>query len=642
MAGAEGALFEHSPVAILVADPGTQLVLTSNPAANRLYGYTEEEFAGLPLHRLCEASFSGNSRRHIRKDGGAILVDAIAQVVALRNREAEFLFITDRSETQHNEERLWKELNKARAELRVKNELLAMLSHEIRTPLAGVSGMAAMLAETDLNDQQSNFLNAIRSSSDVLMTVINEVGDFSRIEAQTLGLDPVDFNLRGILEDVFDIASLLASQKKLELKHELSAEVPSKLKGDAGRLKQILLTLLANVVGILEAGSVRLSVTVDSGHRGQTGAMPIRLKFEVAESGARISAERAKRLLRSFAQADSLIDGEFDWPAVGLAVCKNLAQLMEGEIGLAGAPGPGPICWLRCGFAVPADQHAAENVKVLLGREVLLVQRSGEERSATRGLLETMGMIVTEAGNAPQALALASERGAKPSAFTLALVDWALPVIDGISFARLLRSQANNQEIQVVLLAASLAPHQLKEAKQAGAVDVLVKPLRERQLAKCISQAMLPAASELTPAGVGADSSLAAGGDGCEKAAASILVVEDNLVNQMVASLCLQKLGYAVQIAPDGFAAVDAFSSKRFDLILMDCHMPRMDGATATKKIRDMGGYGLKIPILALTADVFQTERDRCIAAGMNDFLSKPIRAELLKSKLEFWLEKSG
>jgi CheY-like chemotaxis protein len=249
-------------------------------------------------------------------------------------------------------------------------------------------------------------------------------------------------------------------------------------------------------------------------------------------------------------------------------------------------------------------------------------------------------MNVTEAGNAPQALALASARGAKKQAFPLALVDWCLPVIDGISFARLLRGQANNQEIQVVLLASSSGPHELDEAKQAGAADVLVKPLRQRQLANSIKQAILTAAAKAGPGTMQAATPPVAGR---EKAAAkSILVVEDNLVNQMVASLCLQKLGYAVQVAEDGFAAVDAFSSKRFDLILMDCHMPRMDGATATKKIREMGGYGLKIPILALTADVFQAERDRCMAAGMNDFLSKPIRAELLKSKLEFWLEQSG
>jgi PAS domain S-box-containing protein len=639
MAGAESALFEHSPVAIIVADPSTQLVLTSNAAANQLYGYSEEELLGLPVHKLCDASFTGKSRKHIRKDGGEILVDAVARIVPVQDGEAEFLFITDRSEAQHTEQHLWQELSKAQSALRFKNDLLAMMSLEIRTPLAGVNGMAAMLAETDLNDQQRDFLNTIRSSSDVLTTVINEVGDLSKIEEQNLSLEPVDFNLRSTIEDVFDITSALANHKKLKLNCELSADVPWKLKGDAGRLKQVLLTLLANVVGIVEAGSVSLSVTLDSGRCANSGAMPIRLKFELSESAANISSERARLLLRSFLQADALTEGKFDWPAVGLAICKRLASLMEGEIGLSGAPGPGAICWFRCGFSLPAEDRAVENVQSLFGREVLLVQKSSEERSTTRGLLEAMGMMVTEAGNAPQALALASARGAKKQAFPLALVDWCLPVIDGISFARLLRGQVNNQDTQVVLLASSSAPHQLDEARDAGAVDVLVKPLRQRQLASCITHAILPAAIKAEASAVQA---AAPPVSASEKPAASILVVEDNLVNQMVASLCLQKLGYAVQIAEDGFAAVDAFSSKRFDLILMDCHMPRMDGATATKKIRDMGGYGLKIPILALTADVFQTERDRCMAAGMNDFLSKPIRADLLKSKLEFWLEQAG
>jgi CheY-like chemotaxis protein/signal transduction histidine kinase len=638
MAGAERALFKDSPVAIILAGPSTQVILTSNAAAHQLYGYSEEELVGLPLHKLCNASFAGKSRKHIRKDGAEIVVDAIAHVVALEDGEAEFLFIIDRTEAQQTEQRLWQELNKAQAALRVKNELLAMMSQEIRTPLAGVTGMAALLAETNLNEQQRDFLSTLRSSSDLLTTVVNEAGDLRKMEEQTLDLEAGDFDLRNTIEDVFEITRLLASQKKLELKHELSAEVPAKLKGDAARLKQILLTLLANLIGIVDAGSVKLAVTVDSGPSANSGEMPIRLKFELAENGAGTSSERARLLFRSFGHADSLSNGNFDWPAVGLAICRRLANLMEGEIGLSGAPGPGTIFSFRCGFSLPADERAAENAQDLSGREVLLVQRSSEERSRTRGLLQALGMIVTEAGNAPQALALASARGSKKQAFPLVLVDWCLPVIDGISFARLLRAQATNQHVNVVLLANTSVPQQLEDARQAGVLDVLVKPLRQRQLAKCISQVTLPAAPAAAPAALQVDTPPVAA---CEKVMASILVVEDNLVNQMVASLCLQKLGYAVQIAEDGFAAVDAFSSKRFDLILMDCHMPRMDGATATKKIRDMGGYGSRIPILALTADVFQTERDRCMAAGMNDFLSKPIRAELLKSKLEFWLEQS-
>ena len=638
LTSAEGALFEHSPVAIVVADPSTQVVLRSNAAASQLYGYSEEEFAGLPLHQLCDAPFAGKSRKHIRKDGAEILVDATALLAAFEDGEAEFLFITDRSEAQHQEQQLREDLNKARAALRAKIELLAMMSHEIRTPLAGISGMATMLAETNLNDQQRDYLNTIRSSSDVLTMVMNEVSDLSRLEEKTLSLESVDFNLRSAIEDVLDITRVLASQKKLEVKQELSADVPSKLRGDAGRLKQVLLTLLADVVGIVEAGSVRLSVTVDSSHAGDTTAMPIRLRFELAESGAGISVQNARLLLQSFAQADSLTTGQFDRLAVGLAICKRLACLMGGEIGLAGAPGPGTIFWFSCGFGLPAGERAAENGHSVVGRQVLLVQRSSEERAATRGLLEAMGMIVAEAGNAPQALALCSARSAERQAFPLALVDWSLPVIDGIRFAKLLRGQPNKQDIQVVLLAVSSAPQQLQDARDAGAVDVLVKPLSQRQLERCISKIMLPAATKAEPAAMRIKAPPV---EASERGAACILVVEDNLVNQMVASLCLQKLGYAVQIAEDGLAAVDAFSSKRFDLILMDCHMPRMDGATATRKIREMGGYGLKIPILALTANVFQAERDRCMAAGMNDFLSKPIRADLLKSKLEFWLEQA-
>jgi CheY-like chemotaxis protein/signal transduction histidine kinase len=649
MSGADGALFEHSPVAIIVADPGTQLVLASNAAARTLYGYSEEEFVGLPLHKLCDASFAGKARKHICKDGGEMVVDARAQVARLQGGEAAFLFITDRSEEQRTTQRLGQELSKAHAALRAKSELLSMLSHQIRTPLAGVTGMAALLAETNLSDRQRDFLDTIRSSSDVLMTVMSDVGDLSKIEERTLRLEAVDFDLRATIEDVVEIAGVLASQKKLELRHELDASVPVNLKGDPGRLKQILLTLLENAVGMMEAGVVRLSVTAESGLSGQSAGMPVRLKFELAESGGGISSKNAKLLRQSFVQADSLIGGHLHWPAVGLSICKRLAHLMDGEIGMPGEAGRGTIFWFSAGFSLTAAEGGLENALSPAGREVLLVQRSSEERAATRGLLEAMGMVVSEAGNAPQALALCSARGAKQEAFPLVLVDWNLPVIDGIRLARLLRGQPNNQEIQVVLLAVSSAPRQVEEAREAGAVDVLVKPLRRRQLASCLASLTAGHALRegLGTSGLGKVPSRQecpphklpeASGSG-ERAAASILVVEDNLVNQMVVSLCLQKLGYAVQIAEDGLAAVDAFSGKRFDLILMDCHMPRMDGASATRKIREMGGHGSKVPILALTADVFEAERDRCIAAGMNDFLSKPIRADLLKSKLEFWLE---
>jgi CheY-like chemotaxis protein len=242
-------------------------------------------------------------------------------------------------------------------------------------------------------------------------------------------------------------------------------------------------------------------------------------------------------------------------------------------------------------------------------------------------------MIVNDTSNAPHALSLLSLRPAGAPDFAFALVDWNLPVIDGPKFARLLRGQRNKgQTTKVILLSAVRSADHLAQAKDAGVDDILLKPLRQRQLLRCLLQAGRPKAA-VSPSPNPSPA--------IETSAISILLVEDNPVNQQVALHSLRKLGYAVQIAADGFAAVSAFSQGRFDLILMDCHMPGMDGMAATRKIRELGGAGRTIPILALTADVFQTERDCCLASGMNDFLSKPIRSEILKSKIEYWLRKS-
>lgn len=629
-------VFLHNPVATIVFDEATWRILAANIAACTLYGYMSSEFTGMSLLELVskptaipfgptdfelKAMFLSRLEAwaHKRKDGREILVETISHGFKFEGRHAYIVFVVDKTETLLTQQRLVHALSEAEGALQTKTNFLSTVSHELRTPMSGVIGITTMLAETELSHEQRELVNTVRSSGELLLALIDDILDFMRAEQNELTLQMRDFDLPDIVEEVVEVVKMIAHQKRIRLNTFIAPDVPRALLGDSGRLKQILLNLLTNGVKFADRGTVSVSIRLAEGR-----ADPVKLLFEVQDTGIGISAAEKERLFEGFSQADSSSTRKFGGTGLGLAISKRLAALMDGEIGVTSEPGEGSTFWFTARFELNSKPaQTGPKPDAFRGEEVLVVQENAEERRTTCLLLEEMGMLVTEAANAPQAISLCSGRAAGSSGFAFCLVDSNLPVIDSMEFARILRARAFGEKTRIVMMVAHRTAEQAAQGGEIGINGFVVKPLRKKQLATAFSRAN--SAPATTPQG-------RSGGP------AAILLVEDNVVNQRVASHSLLKLGYAVEIASNGLQAVDAFERRGFDLILMDCHMPVMDGYAATEKIRSSSISGRYVPIIAMTADVLETQRQRCIAAGMNDFLSKPVKREILSDMLQHWL----
>jgi two-component system sensor histidine kinase/response regulator len=641
-------VFLHNPVATFVFDEATWLIAAANPSACRLYGYTSSEFLGMSLLDVVKrpatpqfgpsefeikAMFLSRSEpwAHKSKDGRDLLVETTAHGVIWKNKSAFILFANDKTQSMLAQQQLLDALNRMEGALQSKTQFLSTISHEIRTPLNGVIGVTAMLDETQLDLEQRDFVNTIKTSGDQLLSIIDDILDFTRAEQNKLVLETRDFDLLQFMDDVVEAVELLAHQKGLAVMTSIAPDVPAALIGDSARLKQILMNLLTNAVKFTERGAVRISVRV-----AEMAARP-KLLFEIRDTGIGITAEKNVDLFEGFGQVDSSLTRRFGGTGLGLAISKYLVNKMGGEIGVASEPGQGSKFWFTAQFLPGSRQSSAQHVPDLLkGAEVLVVQQSAKERAATRALLEEMGMLVSEAANAGEALSLcaALEERRCPREYSFCLVDSNLPGVDGLEFVRRLRKQPSGEKVHVVLISAHESAEQSSEGGRIGISSFVVKPLRKKQLAVAFSQAASDPEAADSAAGRAAPRGQCGG-------PASILLVEDNVVNQKVASHSLLKLGYAVEVAANGLQAVDAFEQRQFDLILMDCHMPVMDGYTATQRIRTSGMQGRAVPIIAMTADMVEMQRERCIAAGMNDFLSKPVKREVLSHMLEHWLARA-
>ena len=642
-------VFLHNPVATFVFDEATWLITAANPHACGLYGYTAAEFLGMPLLDIVKkpaanpfgpsefemkAMFLSRSEpwAHKTKAGLDLLVETAAHGVTWKNKSAYILFVNDRTHSMLAQQQLLDALNKMEGAMQSKAQFFSTISHEIRTPLNGVIGVTAMLEETELNSEQRDLVNTIKTSGDQLLTVIDDILDFTRAEQNKLTLETRDFDLLEFMDDVVEAVELTAHEKGLTVMTSIDPDVPAALIGDSGRLKQVLMNLLTNAVKFTERGAVRISI-----HVAEPAPRP-KLLFEVRDSGIGITTGDNAYLFEGLGQVDTSLTRRFGGTGFGLAISKHLVSKMGGEIGVVSEPGQGSMFWFTAQFlpgtGPTGRRHATDLVR---GAEVLVVQKSAKERSATLALLEEMGMQVTEAGSSAEALSLCERveerRSRGQRDYSFCLVDSNLLATDGLEFVRRLRRHPFGENMHVVLIAAHESAEQSSEGGKNGVSSFVVKPLRKKQLGIAFShaagvEAMESTAGKPTPRGH-------YGGP------ASILLVEDNIVNQKVASHSLLKLGYAVEVAANGLQAVDAFERRPFDLVLMDCHMPVMDGYTATQKIRTSGMPGRYVPIIAMTADVVETQRERCIAAGMNDFLSKPVKRDVLSNMLEHWLERT-
>ena len=572
-------------------------------------------------------SLVGAARDARRKAGLEALKDGFEAGVAERTAA----LTTEITERRRVEAELAAARDAALEAVRSKAQFLANMSHEIRTPMNGVVGMTTMLLDTTLSRDQREFAEIIRESGEVLLTLINDILDFSKIDAGKLTLETLDFELRETVESTLDLLAGRARAKEIALLGNVDPDVFPCLRGDAGRLRQVLLNLLTNAIKFTESGEVVLRVS----HEAETinGA---RLRFEVRDTGIGITAEAQARLFQPFAQADGSTTRRYGGTGLGLAIARQLVEMMGGEMGVESAPGRGSRFWFTAHFekqSLPPSEPAS--FLTLAGRRVLVVDANATNRLILRHQLEAAAMrpIAAQGGNeAVSALAAAGDRRG-PIEF--AVIDLQLPDMDALALAK--RIRAAMPSTHIVGLSSLGDQWTETELRDAGFADYLVKPVRQSRLHACLAALLhgqgASAESAVAPAAMLPVSSRR---DGHPRRTVRVLIAEDNAVNQKVALRQLESIGWSADAVADGAEAVEALRRIPYDVVLMDCQMPNLDGYEATRRIRREFA-DRPVHIIALTAHALQGDRDRCLSAGMDDYLTKPVRLHELRAALDRW-----
>jgi two-component system sensor histidine kinase/response regulator len=526
----------------------------------------------------------------------------------------------------------------------VKSQFLANMSHEIRTPMNGVLGMAQLLVQAPLEPKQREYAQTIYRSAEHLLGVINDLLDFSKIEAGEMRLEKTDFDLDSCLESVVEMVAALAEEKGIELSIVVDSSVSRKLVGDSGRLKQILLNLTGNAIKFTDGGQVLVHVTVKLGHRVADDKQGTKLLFSVRDTGIGISPEGQRKLFQSFSQVDSSPTRQYGGTGLGLAICKQLVEMMGGEIGVRSCLGVGSTFW----FAVPLEKQLQVEslIPELAGAKLLVVSGSALTRATVRSLAQTWGARCEEAETADQALSWLDQnanRGIyqhsdhREKCCDAVLIDLQMPDLDVVEFEEKVRSLS---AIGPLLAMTCLREQPKAEALcSQGFSDYLVKPVRARRLREALLWAVkgqgefgrnrgdrtcgLPSANSQSLNPTNSQSSL------------KILLAEDHPINQQVIVAQLGVLGYHVDCAANGQEALDLLAAKSYDLVLMDCQMPVLDGYETTQKLRKIEKGDRHTFVIALTAHALPGEREKCLTAGMDDYLSKPVDLEALAAALK-------
>ena len=626
------AIFDAATAGLLAVRDG--VILRCNRTLERMFGYAPGELTGqsarvfytddtsfieLRAEFVPAMSSTGRylgERELMRKDGSRFWARLSAQGLQPGDLSAGYYgMVQDISAEREMIENLRRARDMAEQATRAKSEFLANMSHEIRTPMNAVLGMTHLALRANPVPQQRDYLRKIQASGQHLLGIINDILDFSKIESGKLELELVDFDLERLLGELAQLVSEQVAGKGLELILDVAPGVPRGLTGDALRIKQILLNFVSNAVKFTPAGEVAIHVSADTTGEG------VLLRCAVSDTGIGLDEKQKAQLFQSFQQADSSITRRYGGTGLGLAISRRLAELMGGEVGVDSAPGVGSTFWFTARVARgQAPEAEPQRLGELRGKRVLVVDDNRTARDVLSAMLQTLGFTTTEAESGPTALQALEAMAAAGTPCDLVVLDWQMPEMDGVATARAIRHLPGPQP--ALLMVTAYGREGLAEyAADTDIREVLVKPVSPSTLLEAIMRIYHQADDRAREP----SAALAAHpSDPTELAGCRALLVEDNEINQQVATELLQQAGLVVTIAGNGAIALETLRNAQFDIVLMDMQMPVMDGLEATRRIRQQPGLE-QLPIIAMTANAMASDRERCLAAGMNDHIAKPI-----------------